>query len=201
MKFYKRLFITIFAIMMAFSLVGCGEIKKAESAVEGMFEAFKNFDLAEAQKYVNVDDIIDADNSNGNTELIMKTIFDNLSYEIISSEKVDESNVVVKTKITVTDMKPVMSDFFAKAMEYAFSSAFSNPQPTEEETVKKMEEILIECASKPNLATVTNEIDIKVIRNIDKEWKIEVDETLANAILGGMINASKELENALNTEE
>lgn len=69
--------------------------------------------------------------------LIMETVFGNLSYEIISSEKVDNNNVVVKTKVTATDMKPVMREFLTKALEYAFSNAFSSPQPTEEETNKK----------------------------------------------------------------
>ena len=98
-------------------------------------------------------------------------------------------------------MKPVMGEFFSKALEYAFSTAFSTPQPTEEETNKKMEEILIECASKPDLATVTNEVDIKVIKVESNDWKIEADETFVNAVLGGLAEATKEMENAFNTEE
>ena len=72
---------------------------------------------------------------------------------------------------------------------------------TEEETNKKMEEILVECASKPELATVTNEVDIKVVKTESKEWKIEADDTFVNALLGGLADAAKEMENAFNTEE
>ena len=202
MKKLKSIIAVVLTFVLVFSLTGCGEIKKAETAVNGMFSAFKNLDFEEAQKYVNVEDITNGENSNENSEIVMKTIFGNLGYEIISSEKVDDSTVVVKTKITATDMKPVMGEFFTQAMQYAFSTAFSSSQqPSEEEQNKKMEEILVECASKPDLATVTNEVDIKVAKTDSKEWKIEADDTFTNAILGGLMDAAKDLENAFNTEE
>lgn len=201
MKMYKRIFALILVLALAMSLAGCGEIKKAEASVNGMFMSFKNLDFDEAQKYVNIEDIVNGDEANANTQLIMKTVFGNLDYEIVASNKVDNNNVVVKTKITATDMKPVMSEFLTKALQYAFSNAFANPQPTEEETNKKMEEILVECAAKPDLATVTNEVDIKVIKTESKEWKIEADDAFINALLGGLADATKEMENNFNTEE
>ena len=202
MKRFKSITAIILTLILTLSLTGCGEIKKAETAVNGMFTAFKNLNFEEAQKYVNVDEITKAgEEANENSMLIMETVFDNLSYEIISSEKVDKETVVVKTKVTATDMKPVLGEFLAKALEYAFSNAFADPQPTEEETNKKMEEILVECASKPDLATVTNEVDIKVIKTESKDWKIEADDAVVNALLGGLADAAKEMENAFNTEE
>lgn len=202
MRKIKTITALLLTLVIVLSLAGCGEIKKAETAVNAMFVAFKNLDFEEAQKYVNVEDIINTDNeTDKNSKLIMETVFDKLNYEIISSEKIDNNTVFVKTKITATDMKPVMGVFFSKALEYAFSTAFSTPQPTEEETNKKMEEILIECASKPDLTTVTNEVDIKVIKVESNDWKIEADETFVNAVLGGLAEATKEMENAFNTEE
>lgn len=202
MKKIKSIIAIFLTLMLMLSLTGCGEIKKAETAVNGMFAAFKKLDFEEAQKYVNVEDITKTDNdTDKNSKLIMETVFDNLNYEIVSSEKIDDNTVIVKTKITATDMKPVMGEFFSKALEYALSTAFSTPQPTEEETNKKMEEILVECVSKPDLATVTNEVDIKVIKTESKSWKIEADETFVNAVLGGLAEAAKEMENAFNTEE
>lgn len=202
MKRIKTITAIILTLILTLSLTGCGEIKKAETAVNGMFTAFKSLNFEEAQKYVNVDEITKAgEEANENSMLIMETVFDNLSYEIISSKKVDNETVIVKTKVTATDMKPVLGEFLAKALEYAFSNAFANPQPTEEETNKKMEEILVECASKPDLATVTNEVDIKVIKTESKDWKIEADDAVVNALLGGLADAAKEMENAFNTEE
>lgn len=202
MKKIKSITAIFLTLILMLSLAGCGEIKKAETAVNGMFAAFKNLDFEEAQKYVNVEEITKPDNeTDENSKLIMETVFDKLNYEILSSEKIDENTVMVKTKITATDMKPVMGEFISKALEYAFSTAFSSPQPTEEETNKKMEEILVECASKPDLATVTNEVDIKVVKTESKNWKIEADETFVNAVLGGLTEAAKEMGNSFNIEE
>ena len=202
-KNIKRIVCLLVVFSCVFALVGCGEIKKAETTVNGMFNAFKNINFEEAQKYVDLDDInLSSENDlANNSKLIMETIFANLNYEIISSEKIDNNNVVVKTKITVTDMKPVLGDFFAKALEYAFSNAFAQPQPTEEETKKKMEEIFVECASKPELAMVTNEIDIKVSKNQNNKWKVLTDDVFVNALIGGFLDAAEDLENSFNAEE
>jgi hypothetical protein len=69
-----------------------------------------------------------------------------------------------------------------------------------EETNKKMEEMFIECVSKEDLAMVTNEVDIKVIK-VDKKWKIELAEELSNALLGGLAQAAEELGNSFNSAE
>lgn len=203
MKRIRSIIATILAIVLLLSLTGCGEIKKAETAVNGMFTAFKNTDIEAAAKYVDVDEINASEDSSDSisTELVMKTIFNKLDYKIISSEKVDDTTVKVKTEITVTDMKPVLGEFFTNAMQYAFSTAFSNPQPTEEETNKKMEEMFIESASKEDLATVTNEVDITVVKTENNEWKVKPDDTFADALLGGLITAGEELSKAFENQE
>ena len=203
MKRIRSIIATILAIVLLLSLTGCGEIKKAETAVNGMFTAFKNTDIEAAAKYVDVDEINASEDSSDSisTELVMKTIFNKLDYKIISSEKVDDTTVKVKTEITVTDMKPVLGEFFTNAMQYAFSTAFSNQQPTEEETNKKMEEMFIESASKEDLATVTNEVDITVVKTENNEWKVKSDDTFADALLGGLITAGEELSKAFENQE
>lgn len=203
MKRIKSIIATVLALVLLLSLTGCGEIKKAETAVNGMFTAFKNTDIEAAAKYVDVDEINASEDSSDSisTELVMKTIFNKLDYKIISSEKVDDTTVKVKTEITVTDMKPVLGEFFTNAMQYAFSTAFSNPQPTEEETNKKMEEMFIESASKEDLATVTNEVDITVVKTENNEWKVKSDDTFADALLGGLITAGEELSKAFENQE
>ena len=203
MKRIKSIIATVLALVLLLSLTGCGEIKKAETAVNGMFTAFKNTDIEAAAKYVDVDEINASEDSSDSisTELVMKTIFNKLDYKIISSEKVDDTTVKVKTELTVTDMKPVLGEFFTNAMQYAFSTAFSNPQPTEEETNKKMEEMFIESASKEDLATVTNEVDITVVKTENNEWKVKSDDTFADALLGGLITAGEELSKAFENQE
>jgi len=202
MKFTKKLICLLLVFTCIFSLTGCGEIKKAETSVNGLLTAFKNADIESAQKYINLDDLKEADGEEdsitSDTEFLIQNMFKQLDYKIISSEKKDDSTVVVTTEITNTDMKPVMGEFFANALQYAFSNAFAEPQPTEEETNKKMEELLITSLTKEDLATVTNTVDITVVKAEDKSWKIKSYDAFLDALLGGLYKATKELENSFN---
>lgn len=202
MKKIKVSTAVILAFLLMFSLTGCGEIEKAESAVKGMFEAFKSSNIEEAQKYVNIEDITSAGETDmtKDSAVITDTVFKNLSYEIVSSEQTDDNTVIVKTKITTTDMKPVMGEYFSKTLEYTLSNVFTYSELTEEEKSAKMNEILEECVSKDNLDTVTNEVDIKVVKNDNNEWKIESDETFVNALLGGLIEAIEDLQESFKNQ-
>ena len=196
-RFFKLSTTMLLIAALVLSLTGCGEIKKAETAVNNMFTAFKALDFEEARKYVDVDDmeideLDEGDDSSDSYEMYMKALFDRLDYKIISSEKVDSNTVNVTTEITAVDMKPVLGDFFVAAMEYAFSSTLDDPQPTEEEINKKMEEMFIESATKPDLATISNEVVIKVVKE-DEGWKIVSDDALVDALLGGVTAATEEL--------
>lgn len=189
----------LLVVSMVLSLTGCGEIEKAENTVKGMFEAFKKLDLEKTRQYIITEDVTTFENKDitDNQEIIIKKIVDNLDYEIVSSEKADDNTVNVKTKITTIDMKPVIKGFLKEAMQYAISSAFTEPKISEEEMNKKIEEMFIQNISKSDLAVVTKEVVIKVVKTIDNDWKIDVDDSFLNSLLGGLIEASEELENSL----
>ena len=202
-KYIKSAISVLIILTMVFSFTGCGEIKKAETTINNTFTALKTLDFELASDYINVDEIVKSDKDDSldvDGKVLMKNLFDKLEYEIISSEKIDKNTVVVKTKITAVDMKPVMGEFIGKALQYAFANAFSNPQPSEEETTKIIEEMFIECVSKEDLQMVTNEVDIKVVK-VDKKWKIESDDTLYDALLGGLSKAADEISNAFSNLE
>ena len=200
----KRIISIGLALALMLVLTACGEIKKAENAVDNMFAALKNADIEAAQQYINLDELKQSDEDSSftdDTELIIRTVFKNLNHRIISSEKVDDSTVVVKTEITATDMKPIMGEFFTKALQYAFSVAFENPQPSKEEQNKKMEELFVECVSKPDLATITNEADITVVKASDNSWRIKSDDAFADALLGGLYVAAEQMSESLGAIE
>ena len=204
-KYSKIISLIIVMATMVTMLTGCGEMKKAETTINNTFTALKALDFETASDYINVDEIMKSEDEENDTlslddNVFMENLFGKLEYEIISSEKIDKNNVIVKTKITAVDMKPVLGEFFAKALQYAFANAFANPQPSEEETNKKMEEMFVECVSKEDLAMVTNEVDIKVIK-VDKKWKIESADELSNALLGGFEQAAEEISNSFNSAE
>ena len=192
----------LLAFTMLMSLTGCGEIKKAENTVVGLFDALKAADVEKVSEYMDADDFKvegdDEDSIVSDTEMIIQNMFKQLDYKIISSEKKDDSTVIVTAEITNTDMKPVLGEFFAKALQYAFSNAFSDSQDSDEESNKKMEEMLIESLNKPDLATVTNTAYITVVKTEDKSWKIDSDDAFLNALLGGLYEAVKDMQNSLN---
>ena len=186
----------IFAVLV--SLTGCGEIKKAEKTVIGLFEALKETNIEKVSEYMNVDDLkVEGNDENSiiSNTVIIQNMFKQFDYKIISSEKKDDSTVVVTAEITNTDMKPVLSEFFTKAMQYAFSNAFSDSQDAEEESDTKIDEMFIESLNKPDLATVTNTVYITVIKTEDKSWKVKSDDAFRNALLGGLYEAVKDIFN------
>ena len=198
-KISKRFVALLLAMLMLVSLCACSSpTKEAEATVNGMFNAFQSLDFEKAQKYINVSDMkvsqVDDDETT-DYEMFMKTLFDRLNYTIISSEEVDSETVNVVVEITAVDMKVVLADYMVSALQYAFANAFADPQPTEEETDKKMEELFVQSATKENLATVTNEVTIKVVKE-DGSWKVVSEDSLVDALFGGLIAATEALKDS-----
>ena len=193
-KICKRLVALVLATLMLVSLCSCGSAtKKAEATVSGMFDAFKALDFEKAQNYIDVDKMKLSDveeNETTDYERFMKTLFDRLDYEIVSSEEIDAETVNVVVKITAVDMKVVLADYMTTALQYAFANAFADPQPSEEETNKKMEELFIASATKEDLTTVTNEVTVKVA-NEGGKWKVVSDDDFVDAMFGGLVAATK----------
>jgi hypothetical protein len=201
---HKRLVALLLAIFMLASLCGCSSpTKEAEATVSCMFDAFKQLDLEKAQNYIDVNEMklneVEEDETT-NYDLFMKTLFDRLDYTIISSEEVDPETVNVVVAITAIDMKPVFAEYVVAALQYAFANAFADPQPTEEETNKKMEELFIASATKEGLATVTNEVTVKVVKK-DSNWKVVAEDELVDAMFGGLIAAAQAIEDSFNDIE
>lgn len=200
-RYLKVLALILAVVMVTACLTACGSEspeKLAEKAVSACFDALKAVDLETAAAYLKDSDSIevgaDAEDSAMN-EVITKTVFGKLDYKILSSTKVDDSTVTVKVEVSNIDMKPVFTEFFTQALQYAFANAFANPQPTEEETNQKMAEIFNSCISKEGLTMATKEVDIKVVKNGDN-WIIDGDDILVNALLGGLLDVMEELENS-----
>ena len=191
----KRIMALAMAAIMLLAFTGCSPEKKAEKAVTSFLTALKNVEIEEAGKYINTDASTESDFASGENKIFAEKIFGKMEYEILSSEAVNDAEVKVSLKITNVDMKPVLGEFMMQALQYAFSNMAADPAPTEEEMEAKYMEILTECLSKDDLATVTNEVEVTVV-DVNGEWKINVEETFANAMLGGLSDAAKELQNS-----
>ncbi len=190
----KRLMAVLLAGIMLFAFAGCSPTAQAEKAVTALLDEMKNADFEEAAEYIsggaNEDSIFDEE-----AALFAENLVSRMEYEIIGSEEVDENTVNVSVSITNIDMKPVMSEFFVAALQYAFSTMGSE-ETTEEETNAKMMEIFLECISKEDLAMITIEDTVSVVK-ADGEWGVEMDGEFTNAILGGLEDAANDLQSSM----
>ena len=183
-------------------------INLPEDTVEKMLAALSEMDMAEAEMYIVSDNTITYPDEGGADEtsvidenVLMETIFKNMGYKIISSRISDEYTAVVTAEITVTDMKPVVNEFFTNMIEYLFSIAFTDPQPSEEEQQSAIKELFTQSCMKEDLDTITNTVDIMLIKTSDDEWKIQPDEVLREALFGGFLSALNDLFAPGNSDE
>ncbi len=186
----------IFALMLRLSvlllsLTACGSDPKkdAEAAVTKTFDELKALDDSVYDQYFGANGIaslgLTEDDSQEDFKKFIKTIVDNLSYKIVSSEEVDKDNVIVKVDVTAIKMETVMIAFQDKILEFASSEESQNISP--EDAVKKSLELLLETISQPNLETITTTVDLNVTKN-DNNWEVPISEELINAIYGGMLD-------------
>ncbi len=182
-------------LIMSLLLTGCSDSaskKAAEKAVDNMFLAFMEFDFAEANKYIDIENTLDLeldkDTLSKENQELMEAMFKNLSYEILSSKYIDINTVEVTVGITNTDMAPVLRDFASALTEYAYSTALFDTETTD--YTDKIVDIFIECLSSEDTDTVTFEVNITV-KKVDGSWQVQPTDTLKNALLGGFLDASK----------
>ena len=196
MRKLRRLGILIVVAILTYTMTGCGEVRKAENSVNNMFKAFQNLDFEVSKEYIDLEEVEEQDDINA--KAIMENLFQELEYQIISSEKIDKDTVNVKVKITAVDMKPIFRDFFVDYIAHAFSYALSGDEMTEEEQEAKMQEILLQSIKDRGSQTVTNEVVLEVNRQ-GKVWKVESSDTFVNALLGDFEKVVEEIQNSLDS--
>lgn len=188
----KRILALVLALVMALSLTGCsGEVDKAEAAVKNFFEACKDGNIEEAQKYLVIEEKSEAE-EDAEVYDMAALVIKKLDYSIVSSEQVDENTVIVTASVIAPDMKVAVGEFFQQALSFAFSNAFSENPLSDEEVQAEMMNMFVEAISKEDLGTVTNEAAISVVKT-DDGWKIDADEAFADAVTGGMLTAFEEI--------
>lgn len=181
MKIVKRIVAGLLAALAVFSMAGCFQ-NKPEDAVKNLIAAIKEFDVAKVQKYSadagDAEDILDPETSG-----VMKKMFARIECKIISSEMVDENNAKVVAEITTLDGAAVASAYLPKAMSWALQNIGKDEDATEKELMKIFDECITE-----DTKTITKKVTIEV-KKINGEWKVDAEETFANVITGGLLDA------------
>lgn len=183
----------VVVLSILLSLAGCSPSTKAESAVKGMFRALKSLDFEAAEKYVDVNAFNLSEIGNDmspKVQLVAKAILSKMTYEIVSSEEVNDNIVKVTVQIRALDMMPVLTKFGAEYVKYSLSNAFADPKPSEEEVEKKVEEIIKDIVADGETKYTTTEVTLEVTQENGK-WRIASGKTLLDAMFGGVTGALK----------
>ena len=179
------------------------EQAKVEQNIETIFNALKSGDTDTQNKYLAYDKMFE--NTEDTEETILEEdntqfneLFRKLDYKIIStSANLKKATVVVE--ITNKDCGTIFTNYFAKALQLAFVSAFSN-EYSEEELDSQLQQYLIEQVESEDIQTITNTISLDMEKE-NGEWKITTDtNVLVNAILPGFIDKINETQSALSEE-
>ncbi len=190
----RHLGIILLILVLAFTLVGCGAGQETpKQAVTNALNAVKNLDKETSQQYFGESNWIGGNSSELlENEANAKLIVEKIKFNIISSS-IEGDSATVKTEITNIDMKNVIGEYINQIMPLAFENAFSENPLSEEEMEKKSEELLLTLLRKEDNKTVTSTVDIH-LNKADKTWRLEMNESLQDALLGGMVSFSKDLE-------
>lgn len=183
------------------------EQAKVEQNIETIFNALKSGDTDTQNKYLAYDKMFE--NTEDTEESTEETIFEEdntqfnelfrkLDYKIIStSANLKKATVVVE--ITNKDCGTIFKNYFAKALQLAFVSAFSD-EYSEEEIDSQLQQYLIEQVESEDIQTITNTISLDMEKE-NGEWKITTDtNVLVNAVLPGFIDKINETQSALSEE-
>ena len=160
-------------------------------SVEGMLNSLKNADFESVNKYVNYEEIVNESETLQNSEMDAETqslLFDKLSWKILNISK-EENTANVEVEITNKDFNQIITNYKQEALKIAFSGESF----TQEEQNNKLKEQL----KNEEIGTKTVTTTIQLVKQ-DKEWKVQADESLVNALLPGLQEAINSLNKIIN---
>jgi len=198
-SFLKGLMIAV-TCLCVFSACNLGG-ETPEQSISKALNAVKILDETGMQNYFTYDELMNFGTSNKDKTIKdkqnAKLFFSNLDYKIISSS-VNGDAATVKTEITNLDMKSIMGEYVSEAMKFVMANAFTTDDKKlkEEEVDKKVEQMLTDFISRKDNKKVTSTVDIKLTKK-DKNWKIQMEKGLQDAITGGLVSFSEEITGGL----
>lgn len=196
--------ILVLLFSLTIALVGCGQDsgETPEQAVTNALTAVQNLDQDTAEKYFRYEDLITSDSESEEfmeDEETVKLMFDKLDFKIVSSS-IEDDTAIVETEITNIDLTTIIIEYIQQAMTVAFEYAFAGDDaPSDAEMEEQMEILFIEMLQDEDSKTVTTTVDIHLTKNADS-WKLTIDETLQDALFGGLISGIQEVEDSFAEE-
>ena len=181
------LLLVVLAIVTALLLIPT----TPEKSVEGMLNSLKNADFESVNKYVNYEEIVNESDMLQNSEMDEETqslLFDKLTWKILNISK-EGNTASVEVEITNKDFGQIISNYTKEALKIAFNGESF----TQEEQNNKLKEQL----KNEEIGTKTVTTTIQLVKQ-DREWKVQADESLVNALLPGLQEAMNSLNSIIN---
>lgn len=201
MKILKRVAAVMISAAMVMGLSGCNEVEKAENTLNSTMSALQTGDFLTASDYIKNTEVLTSNetfNTYKDNAEFTKAIFTKLSYKINSAEKIDSSTVKMNVEITNVNMKNVLSSAISDLFTLAFSNAFApaEEQMSDEDMQNKMIELIAEGINAEGAEPLTNTVDVNAVKT-DDGWKIDADNTVIDAVTGGLLSAVESMGSAL----
>lgn len=198
----KKFISMCLALILVFCVSGCGNTSSdrpsAQTVVENAIDAVKSADMENISKYWG-NTFTDTSLSETDSE-IMKSIFNGISYKIISAEEGDTA-ATVKVNISNIDAASALSDTMSEAISKLLSSAFSGSEMSEDEQNEMMNSMFIEKLKSGNYQTVEKDVSINLTLEND-EWAIDKNMTDAyDALTGGLFTFADNLSDLGETDD
>ena len=149
--------------------------KAAKETLTKGFECIKAFDIKGADEY-----IVGISALTENSQEFSKEVLKYFDYKIVGGASFDESTSTFAVDITSVDMTYVTQEFTKKQQEYMKTLITAQVFPADEEIESKMNTMLLDIISAPDLKTKTTRVDVSA-KKMDGKWKSEASVQLANA--------------------
>ena len=157
-----------------------------EEVVKIHFGTIKDFDTEQLNIYLSLDSLLDTDDtySSSIAHAMAEQIRACFDFKILDAKK-DERNAQVKVQITSSDFKSIVASYQEQLSGWLQTSqAMAGGAEGRRE---KERQLLLESIEKNNAST-TRDVDITLV-NDGTSWKMQMDENVAQAILGGVDSA------------
>lgn len=184
----KKLLSLLLCISVLLGITGCNAVDKAEDAFNGFMVTMGICDFDGALNFVDKDKYGESFSVFKDNMMYLTKFFDDMSYEILSSQKVDSDNVNITVRITAIEMKPILHTLYEETAKLVNNSKFSDVWEAEDKATARVEKLLGRIAMGSDLSTVSSEIVVKVSKK-DGKWLVVPDAVFMEAVSGGFEKA------------
>lgn len=200
-KFIRGMCMVLTIIIFTFCLTGCNESEIGKSVVDISLKAVRDVDIETIKEKLDTEKFEVVKLSGVELEdygKYVKNILNRIDYKIIQADKIDGKKVIVRTEITTSNMTPAIENWVTRSVSYMYSSALSLDQDISIDKMnKRLMEMLAEETARDDLETITETVDIVVIKEKGR-WKIDINDKLLNIIYGGSLETFKTMGVTLN---